>query len=399
MGDTYARSMARRALAELQRRRPMSTSPQMSGVPGLAGEATRLTAATAGDIFGWSKPVLKALDKSGIIVDALGNGYAAYAGNPAGKSKYGFLRPDLETGVSVPVDPSGFTGPSVASDLAEGSLQAAQLTGVGAIPGIALAGENTENQINEAMRQRVPALERYAAIEYTGGDAAEGQIMAMDRAIKDLSVMNKQRPAYSGRTGEPLFQSLDEASEADVATYLRLARQDLDSGDEAAIRRAALMIKGASAAQNRHYANMEAITDSTQEWTWPWKRAGEWVNDEMGPYFSGNRMLETLSGKIGLKGETPIKRTLEYLNPFGKNFADYKRGQKWEGVKERNQGTDLLDELDQRAFAGTGGEDPVQVRNNKISAEKADRARRAPAPLGGPRKKKLLSQEQNQINE
>lgn len=399
-GETFSNANSRRAAEELSRRRSFSTTPSMSFVPGLAGEVLRfgIPLAMKGTPIGRIFPkateaVTHFAEKAAFSVDAAGNAYAATAGNPGGKSKYGFLRPVPTTGLMAPVDASGATTPSIAMDAAEGVTQAAQFT-LAAPIGILTAGEGTEEQIQEAMRQRVPALRRMQEISYTGGDLAEGEIMAMDRAIQNLGTMNAQRPSYSGRTGEPLYQSIDEASANEIRAILAAAKQALDSGDERRINQAAGMIRNAAANLDRHYANMEAITDSTQEWTWPFKRFGEVMKDEIAPYFSVDRMFDTASGKI------PYKGFGDWINPVGQNMTQYKKWQDKEvNEKKRNEGPDLLDEFDARALTATGGEDPVQVRNNKIMAEGAARAKRAPQPLGGPRKKKLLSNDEKIINE
>lgn len=371
--DLARKERASRRLQVEQRR--FSSRPEDSWKPIIGGEVGRLTAEglirtdTAADLIGDVR-VAKGkalLGKLGPWIDVAGNIYGANSATAAGESPYGDVV--FKNGQWEIASPEGIDANSIATNTIEGLISAAQWTKVGAILASLFAGELTESQIHEANRKKAPRLAEIANTPGYMGSKAE--VDTLLRNLHDLRIASAtSAPDEPGKMSGVFWQGIRADAKAGYDAELANIAADLSSGDEERIRRASEQMPVVAEMMDRVNADLEAVQTSSQEFTWPIKRFGEFVADEapnmnMTHYFSGDRLLETLSGNVTSHG------LLDYLKPSGKNMKQYQQRRRWSGQDKptRNQGSALLMELSQRAHEAAGG-DPVIARDAKQKAIK-----------------------------
>jgi hypothetical protein len=357
--DASRRDRASRRLQVEQR--SFSSRPENVWKPLIGGEVVR-----AGVELGLKPGKMKSyLGKAGLALDAIGNIYGANSSTAAGEDPYGNVV--MRNGQWGLETPEGINANSMATNTIEGLISAAQWTKVGAIPASLFAGELTEAQIHDANRKKAPRLAEIASTPGYGGSKAEMETLM--RNLHDLRVASAaSAPDEPGKISGMFWKGIRDDAKAMYDDKLAEIAADLSSGDEARILRASESLPAVAEMMDRVNADMEAVQTSSQEFTWPLKRFGEFVADEapnmnMTHYFSGDRLLETLSGNVTSHG------LLDYLRPSGKNMKQYQQRRAWSGQDRptRSQGSALLRELANRGRAAAGG-DTVLARDAKQKA-------------------------------
>lgn len=338
-------SLRQRAADRLQEtERRFSVKSENAWKPMLAGEAARF----ATSVLLRKNPAAKAaMEKYNLGFDAASNLFGANSATNAGEDPYGRTNMNPETGSLEQLSPSGNDAGSTATNSIEAIISAGQWNPYTAIPAYAIGGEMTESQIHAAGRDVSPHLRAISAAKpYTGEDS---QYQALVKAVENLRVANTA-PAEPGKLSAALWEGLRADKKSLIDRHLNDAAADLSSGDEERVRRASETIPILSTVMDRFNADMEVLQTSSQEYTWPVKRAAEFADDEMAPYLSGERLWDTISGNI------PSSGFLDFWNPAGKNMAAFKQRQRWTGAnKGRKQGLAHLEDMHARAMQETGG--------------------------------------------
>lgn len=345
--DPHASSTKAIAAGIVQDRdRRFSVKPEHSIYPGLAGEAIKVPAMFL------KKAAQKRFAPIGVGIDAVANTIGANSATGAGKDPYG--RVVMRNGKLEQMSATGIDAGSIATNLVEAGLSAAQWTKVGAIPASLFAGELTEMKIHEANRQKSPYLRDIAKLKgYSGEDS---QYNALLNAIEAMRVMNTdaQEP---GKMSAALWEGIRGDLKSYVGKGIESVSADLSSGDEKKIEAAATRISALAELMDRTNYDLEAVQNDTQEWTWPFARFGEFFMDEISPYIAagaGPGYMGMGVPQPGQQFKTPQQIRSELTNT-------------------RPQGVDLLRELNARALKATGGTDPREwsAKRQKAIADNA----------------------------
>ncbi len=346
--DPHASSTKAIASSIVQDRdRKLSVKPEHSVFPSLAGEALKVPAMFL------KEGVQKKFAPIGYGIDAIANTVGANSATEAGKDPYG--RVVMRNGRLEQQSPTGTDAGAVATNLIESAISAAQWTKVGAIPASLFAGELSEMQIHDANRQKSKYLREIAKLNgYTGEDSQYNTLL---KAVEAMRVMNTdaQEP---GKMSAPLWEGIRRDLKDYVGKGVESVSSDLSSGDEKRIASAATRIAALAELMDRTNYDLEAVQNDTQEWTWPFARFGEFFMDEVTPYIAS-------AGGAGYMGMgNPVVSGESYRTPQQIRATI---------TNTRNQGTDLLKELNARALKATGGVDPREwsAKRQKAIADNA----------------------------